>query len=1031
MWGWRLVFWSVLLLAAVVSVAGCGDAVTPAPAPVAVNGRGPEPGPPPVVDEPGPPPVVDETGPPPVVDEPGPPPVVENPSRPGKVSKPVRQPPPGKSFEIVTRQDRRWAIVAAGVVLDKTLISGLADAGGLSGIDVAATDASVLKVVPVIRRFSQLTVDFAAGRWTPRQVILNERTTAADLRAVASMREVRRLDLSACRVGDSELAELDKMVGLKSLGLPPTTSDGIGPTLMRLRSLRDLSLEETRVTAATIAVLPRGLESLNLSGTSIDDAAVEHLRRLPGLKQLWLDETSVGDKSLAVVSTRTTIEALGLTGTAVSSGGIKQLVGLAKLTSLHLAETSIDDEALGVLVSMKQLKFLDVTETGLSVDARQALVESLRPSEVRVDLDALVQALDETNGRMEMALARIARVTRNSDGQVVALNILDPKFSDIGMGMLRQFTSLKRLSVEGTAVTDAGLTQLAAMTQLEELWLGNTSIGDPGLEVIRSLRGLRQLHLRGTRATVSGVLSLWPALDRVSMSFPGGQLGPGRLALDRKAGPLELLPLDGLRGLKHLQLSGARPGDAGLEYIANLVELETLRLPRAGIHGPGLVHLHNMGGLQVLDLTGNPLDDLSPDLVAAWVELRELVLDHSNVSSLAPFATVGRTALKRLSLAGTPVDDKQLALLPTLSNLELVDLTGCPVTDAGLAASVTRLPNLQALALGGTGISDAGVVKLAECSSLRVLRLSDTAVTSSGLSPLARLPQLVQLDLSGCLVDDAALQAVGRFGRLARLDLRRTTLSPMDVAKWRAGHPECEVVYAVDPLLEALTGGTRNNPVALDTAVQQVAEIEVLKGGGVSVTVTDADLTDVGLARLATYDGLARLVLNGVGVTDAGLSRLELSRSLKVLDLSSTAITDHASINLSRLVGLTELSLADTEFSDRGLARVEGLKKLESLDLAGLPITANGLTAALPGFTALRHVNLAETWIVNADLRVLGTVKNLESLSLRDTVISDRGVPAILALKSLKKLWIERTRISEMGLEQIKNGLPKCEVFGP
>ena len=1025
MWGWRLVSWSVLLLATVVSVPGCGDSVTPAPVPVAVNGSGPEPGPPPVVDEP---------GPPPVVDEPGPPPVVESPSRPPDDSKPIRPPPPEKAFEIVTRQDRRWAIVAAGVVLDKTLISDLADAGGLSGIDVAATRDSMLKVVPVIRRFPQLTVDFAAGRWTPRKVILNERTTTADLRAVASMREVRWLDLSACRVGDSELVELvelDKMVGLESLRLPPTTSDGIGPVLVRLRSLKHLSLEATRVTAATVAVLPRGLESLNLSGTTIDDAAIEHLRRLPGLRQLWLDETPVGDKSLTVVSTRTTIETLGLTGTGISSEGIKQLAGLANLTALHLAETAIDDEALGVLISMKQLKFLDVTETGLSVDARQTLVGSLRPSEVHVDRDALVQALDDTNGRMELALARIARVTRNSDGQVVALNIFDPRFSDIGMERLRQFTSLKRLSVEGTAVTDEGIKSLSAMTQLEELWLGNTVVGDTGLEVIRSLRSLRQLHLKGTRVTVSGVLSLWPALARVSMSFPGGRLGPGWLVLNRKAGPLELLPLDGLRGLQHLQLVGVHPGDAGLEHIAGLVELETLRLPRAGIQGPGLVHLHNLGGLQVLDLTGNPLDDLSSDLIPAWVELRELILDHSNVSSLAPFATAGRTALKRLSLAGTSINDTQLAVLPVLSNLELVDLTGCPVTDTGLAASVTRLPNLQALALGGTGISDAGVGKLAECSSLRVLRLSDTAVTSAGLSRLARLPQLTRLDLSGCIVDETTLKAVGRFEQLARVDLRRTTLSPMAVAQWRAAHTECEVIYAVDPLLEALADETRNKPVTLDTAVRQVAEVEVLQEGGVSVTVTDADLTDVGVARLATYDGLTRLVLNGVSVTSAGLSRLELSRSLKVLDLSSTSITDHASTNLSRLVGLTELSLADTEFSDRGLARLEGLEKLESLDLAGLAITANGLTAALPRFTALRHVNLAETWIVNADLRVLGTVKNLDSLSLRDTVISDRGVPAILALKSLKKLWIERTRISEMGLQKLKKGLPGCEVFGP
>jgi len=280
-------------------------------------------------------------------------------------------------------------------------------------------------------------------------------------------------------------------------------------------------------------------------------------------------------------------------------------------------------------------------------------------------------------------------------------------------------------------------------------------------------------------------------------------------------------------------------------------------------------------------------------------------------------------------------------------------------------------------------------------------------------------------------VDAAALSVVGRFGQLARLDLRRTSLAPLEVAKWRAAHAECEVIYAVDPLLEALAAGTEKKPVSLDAAVRQVAEVEASKGGGVSVTVTDVDLTDVGLARLAALDGLSRLVLNGVGVTDAGLGSLEASTSLQVLDLSSTSITDHASVNLSRLVDLTELSLADTRFSDRGLSRLEGLGKLESLDLAGLPITADGLTAALPRFTALRYLNLSETWIVNSDLRVLGMVKNLDSLAIRDTVISDRGIAAISTLKSLKRLWIERTRITEKGLQDLKKALPGCEVFGP
>jgi Leucine-rich repeat (LRR) protein len=1028
MWQWRSGSGGMLLLglaAAIAIVSGCSDDAAPAPTPVAGGGRvvSPEPGPPPVIDEPGLPPVA--------VDPPPPDPV----TIPEPVSEPVRPSvPAGKAIEVVTRAGRKRAVVAAGVELDSKLFSKLGLAGGLHEIDLVATGSSLLRVVPVIRRFPELTVDFPSGRWIPGRVTLNERATVADIRAVSTMREVRGLDLSSCRLVDSELTDLSRMIGLESLFLPPTTTDGISAALVGMRSLKSLSLEATAVTSAGLATLPRSLEELNLSSTSIDDEAVEQLRRLPGLKRLWLDETSVGDKSLGVVSSRTTIEVLGLTGTLITSDGLKQLAGLVKLRSLYLGETSIDDTSLGVLMLMKQLKVLDVTETGLSVSGRQALVESLRTAEVRIDLDALVQAIEDAGGRIEKALPRIARVTRNQDGQVESLNVFAANFSDIGMSMLRRFPSLKRLSVEGTLVTDVGLKHLSSMTQLEELWLSRTSISDPGLAELRPLRSLRQLHLSGTRTTVSGALSLWSAMPGVVMSFPGGRLSPGELSLNRRAGPLELIPLEGLRGLRQLHLEGVRPGDSGLEYIASLVELEELSLPRAGIHGPGLVHLHNMGGLRVLDLTGNPLDTVTAAHVAAWVELRELTLDHTNIKTLAPFATLGRLALKRLSVAGTSVDDEQLALLPRFSNLELLDLTGCArISDRGVAAHLPGLPRLEALALGGTSVSDAGVGRLSMCRMLRVLRLSDTSVTSEGLLPLSGLAQLTRLDLSGCAVDPAMLSAVSRFGRLERLDLRRTSLSAEEVAEWREGHADCEVIHAVDPLLEALGGRGQKTQSELQVAVEQVSEVEgsAGAGAGVLVTVTDSDLTDVGLARLAALEGLGRLVLNGVGITDAGLGPLESSTSLRKLDLSNTSITDHASTNLSRLVGLTELSLADTDFSDRGLSRLTGLEKLESLDLGGLSITADGLTAAVPRFQALRHLNLSETLVVNADLRFLGAARSLESLALRDTVISDRGIAAISSLKSLKRLWIERTRITEKGVEALQAALPDCEIFGP
>ena len=102
-----------------------------------------------------------------------------------------------------------------------------------------------------------------------------------------------------------------------------------------------------------------------------------------------------------------------------------------------------------------------------------------------------------------------------------------------------------------------------------------------------------------------------------------------------------------------------------------------------------------------------------------------------------------------------------------------------------------------------------------------------------------------------------------------------------------------------------------------------------------------------------------------------------------------------------------------------------------SLDLAGLSISIDGLVVALPKLTSLQHLNLSQTWIVNADLRVLAKVRNLRSLAIRDTVIGDKGIALIAKLKSLKRLWIERTRITKTGLEELQKALPECEIFGP
>ena len=64
----------------------------------------------------------------------------------------------------------------------------------------------------------------------------------------------------------------------------------------------------------------------------------------------------------------------------------------------------------------------------------------------------------------------------------------------------------------------------------------------------------------------------------------------------------------------------------------------------------------------------------------------------------------------------------------------------------------------------------------------------------------------------------------------------------------------------------------------------------------------------------------------------------------------------------------------------------------------------------------------------NDALAVLYRFRELRSLDLRDTQITDAGVRHIAALKRLDHLDICGTRITDDGLQELRTALPNCEI---
>jgi len=86
---------------------------------------------------------------------------------------------------------------------------------------------------------------------------------------------------------------------------------------------------------------------------------------------------------------------------------------------------------------------------------------------------------------------------------------------------------------------------------------------------------------------------------------------------------------------------------------------------------------------------------------------------------------------------------------------------GCTdLNDEQLAdlSEVTGIEWVECLTLGGTKITDAGLVNLKRWASLRSLLLQNTMITDAGLNDLKRLSGLTYLDISGTQTTDKAVE---------------------------------------------------------------------------------------------------------------------------------------------------------------------------------------------------------------------------------------------------------------------------------
>jgi len=144
-------------------------------------------------------------------------------------------------------------------------------------------------------------------------------------------------------------------------------------------TLERLDLSGTDITGAALQHLAplTKLEHLHLTFTKVDDAGLVYLKPLTRLKWLDLSWTEVTDAGLAHLEPLASLERLDLRSTAVRDDGLAYLERLTNLEELNLFGTQITDKAVRHLKRMGNLKSLWLSDTALTEQALNDLKAAL------------------------------------------------------------------------------------------------------------------------------------------------------------------------------------------------------------------------------------------------------------------------------------------------------------------------------------------------------------------------------------------------------------------------------------------------------------------------------------------------------------------------------------------------------------------------------------------------------------------------------------------------------------------------------
>ncbi|WP_020474962.1 leucine-rich repeat domain-containing protein [Zavarzinella formosa] len=269
------------------------------------------------------------------------------------------------------------------------------------------------------------------------------------------------------------------------------------------------------------------------------------------------------------------------------------------------------------------------------------------------------------------------------------------------------------------------------------------------------------------------------------------------------------------------------------------------------------------------------------------------------------------------------------------------------ITDADMLA-ISKLPNLIALVLSNTKVTDEGIWKLSGSKSLKYIDCYSMSLTDTTLKHLAQCRTLEGIALKTGEFTDEGVKELTNLPNLRYLNLKDSKLTSASL----------ETIAGIKTITHLNLCGNH----ALGKDLSPLA-------GMPNLTLLNVAATEAASPAVKSLQGhktLADLTLSGPGVTDEVFKLGQAFPSLSVLSINASKITDAGLSEAKNIPNLTRLEMdLCTGLTDAGMTELRGLPNLASLGLLYVPITDKGL-AELAQIKTLTTIQIGGTKITRA-----------------------------------------------------------------